>query len=99
MNFYLDDNLAGLTLEALLVKAKHTVVRSHQANLLGARDPIHLAYAIRASLISLTRDWEDFQDLHKLIVAADGNHPGIVAVLFDNNRATDMTPKDIVKAL
>ncbi|HYV37533.1 MAG TPA: DUF5615 family PIN-like protein [Gemmataceae bacterium] len=99
MKFYLDDNLAGRKLETLLANAKHVVVRPQQANLAGATDPAHLTYAIGAGLVSLTRDWEDFEDLHKLIAAAGGHHPGIVAVRFDNDRRHDMKPKDIVKAL
>jgi predicted nuclease of predicted toxin-antitoxin system len=99
MNLYLDDNLADRSLETLLVKAGHMVVRSHHVGLLGATDPRHLAHAIRAGLVTLTSDWKDFEDLHQLVLAARGSHSGIVTVRFDNDPTRDLKPKQIVKAL
>src|SRR5262245_536286 len=99
MNLYIDDNLADKSLEAMLVKDGHVVVRSHQAGLLGASDAKHLGYAIRAKLIALTSDREDFKDLHELVLTAGGNHPGIVVVRFDNDPTRDLKPKQMVKAL
>ena|SRR5579862_1232840 len=99
MNLYLDDNLASALLEVLLGKAGHVVERSHHAGLMGSSDPRHLAHAIRAGLVSLTSDWEDFEDLHYLVLAAGGRYPGIIAVRFDNDPTRDLKPKEIVKAL
>jgi predicted nuclease of predicted toxin-antitoxin system len=99
MKLYLDDNLAGKGLEAHLVKAGHSVVRSHQAGLLGASDARHLAHAIRIGLVALTNDWKDFEDLHYLILAAVGRHPGVITVRYDSDPSRDMKPTAIVKAL
>jgi predicted nuclease of predicted toxin-antitoxin system len=99
MNFYLDDSLASKSLEALLVKSGHRALRSQQANLLGANDARHLGYAIGAHLITLTSDWEDFEDLHQLILIAGGTHPGIITVRFENDKTRDMRPAQIVRAL
>jgi predicted nuclease of predicted toxin-antitoxin system len=99
MNLYLDDNLAGKMLDLLLTKAGHNVVQSHGANLSSATDPKHLTYAIGASLILLTNDWEDFEDLHVLVLAAGGSHPGIITVRYDNDSGRDMKPAQIVKAI
>jgi predicted nuclease of predicted toxin-antitoxin system len=99
MKVYLDDNLADKSLEAMLIKGGHAVVRSAAAGLLGASDPRHLAYAIRAGLVMLTSDWEDFEDLHHLILAAAGTHPGILTVRYESDPTRNMRPHHIVKAL
>jgi hypothetical protein len=99
MNVYLDDNLADKSLEAMLIKGGHTVVRSAAAGLLGVSDARHLAYAIHAGLVRLTSDWEDFEDLHHLVVAAAGSHPGIVTVRYGSDSARNMKSHHIVKAL
>jgi predicted nuclease of predicted toxin-antitoxin system len=99
VNVYLDDNLADKLLEALLIKSGHTVIRSSAAGLQGASDPRHLAYAIQAELVTLTSDWEDSEDLHQLILAAGGAHPGIVTVRYSNDPTRNMKAHHIVKAL
>jgi hypothetical protein len=35
----------------------------------------------------MTRDHEDFADLHDLVLAVGGHHPGILVVRFDNDPA------------
>ena len=99
MNLYLDDNSDDLLLATLLTKAGHTVVRPVDANLTGAPDPRHLEFAVRNSRVLMTRDHEDFQDLHELIRTASGIHPGILVVRSDNDSTRDMKPKDIVSAI
>jgi predicted nuclease of predicted toxin-antitoxin system len=99
MNLYLDDNIDDTLLATLLAKAGYTVVRPADANLTGAPDPRHLDYAIRESRLLMTRDHEDFQDLHELILMASGIHPGILVVRYDNDVTRDMKPKDIVTAI
>jgi predicted nuclease of predicted toxin-antitoxin system len=99
MKVYLDDNLVAKSLGAMLTKGGHHVVRSNDVGLSGATDPKHLAHAIRTGLVALTSDWQDFEDLHELVLAAGGTHPGIVVVRFDNDPTRDLKPKQIVKAL
>jgi predicted nuclease of predicted toxin-antitoxin system len=99
MKFYLDDNLTGKNLAAMLVKAGHSIVRPIDVSLSGNSDARHLQYAIEHSLVSLTSDRRDFRDLHYLILAAGGKHPGILVVRFDNDPTRDMRPKHIVSAM
>jgi hypothetical protein len=65
----------------------------------GVSDARHLEFAIRNSRIVLTADRRDFRELHDLILAAGGHHPGIVVVRFDNNPKRDMKTAQIVRAL
>jgi predicted nuclease of predicted toxin-antitoxin system len=99
MKIYLDDNLTDRTLEALLVKAGHTVVQPAAVGLARASDPRHFEYAIRQGLIALTSDRDDFRELHELIRTAGGNHHGILVVRYDNDSKRDMKPKHIVAAI
>src|SRR5262245_47646049 len=99
MNIYLDDNLSDRTLASLLVRAGHVVVRPADVGLTGAKDPRHLNHAVRAGLVFLTADDEDFHDLHDLIVGAGGSHPGILLVRYDNDPKKDMKPQHIVRAI
>ena len=99
MKIYLDDNLADKTLGVLLAKAGYPVVRPADVALMGVSDPCHLRYAIENGLVFLTGDRDDFRDLHYLVLAAGGSHPGIMVVRFDNDPTRDMRPKHIVSAL
>jgi predicted nuclease of predicted toxin-antitoxin system len=99
MNLYLDDNVTAKALAAMLTKAGHTVVRPADVGLIGESDARHLKYAIENSLISLTSDRHDFRDLHHLIAAAGGRHPGIMVIRFDNDPTRDMRAKHIVSAV
>jgi predicted nuclease of predicted toxin-antitoxin system len=99
MKIYLDDNLDDLTLATLLLKAGHVVVRPADAGLVGATDTRHLTHAVRQGLVLLTADRDDFRDLHNLVLAVTGSHPGILVVRYDNDVKRDMRPKDIVTAV
>ena len=99
MNLYLDDNLSGRTLAAMLARAGHQVVRPADVGLTSATDILHLDHAIRAGLVLLTSDRRDFRDLHRLIGSASGKHSGILIVRYDNDPKKDMKPQHIVRAL
>ena len=47
----------------------------------------------------LTRDSEDFTDLHDLIMAAGGHHPGMLFVRFDNDPRHNLTDRGIASAI
>ena len=47
----------------------------------------------------LTRDHEDFADLHDLIRAAGGRHPGILVVRFDNEPTHNLGERAIAAAM
>lgn len=47
----------------------------------------------------LTRNYDDFDDLHRLVQATQGEHTGILAVRFDNDPNRDLKDSDIVRAI
>jgi predicted nuclease of predicted toxin-antitoxin system len=98
MNIYLDDNLAEDKLRGLLTKGGHSVVRPADVGRSGLSDANHLEFAIRNNWVLLTRDREDFNDLHKLVLTSGGTHPGILVVRFQNDLTKDMKAKHIAAA-
>ena len=67
--------------------------------LAGAADPRHLASCATQGLVLLTRDHDDFLDLHDLVQATHGSHAGILVVRADNDPARDMKDRDIARAI
>ena len=47
----------------------------------------------------LTRDHEDFADLHDLVMTVGGRHPGILVVRFDNDPQNNLSERGIATAL
>lgn len=99
MNFYLDDDVAERRLVGLLERAGHLVTTPQQAGLPGAVDARHLVYASQNNLVLMSRNHDDFLDLHLVVEAAGGAHPGILIVRYDNDPSRDMTPRGIVAAI
>jgi predicted nuclease of predicted toxin-antitoxin system len=99
MRLYLDDDLDGPTLARVLRHARHDVLRPADAGLSGADDAVHCTCAIRENRVTLTRNYRDFQNLHNLIMQAQGHHPGILLVRRDDNSKRNMAPQDIARAL
>ncbi len=100
MRLYLDDDSVDPNLIRLLRREGHDVQVPADVGRAGSRDQAHLAHAIREGRAIMTRNSEDFDDLHDLVVsAAQGHHAGILVVLFDNNPRNNMSPGDIARAL
>ena len=99
MNLYLDDNSAKASLAALLRRAGHHVIVPTDLGLAGTSDPSHLAACAGQPCVLLTRDDDDFLDLHDLIQAVHGRHAGILVVRADNDPSKDLKDRDIVRAL
>ena len=99
MRLYLDDDTADRRLMALLTYAGHVVVVPAGVHLSGAPDTRHFIYAMQHSLILVTRNHDDFLDLHEVVQTAHGTHPGILIIRFDNDPTRDMTPRYIVTAI
>lgn len=99
MNLYLDDNSVKGSLAGALRKAGHQVVLPADVGLTGATDPRHLVRCTAQGWVLLTRDHEDFLDLHDLVQATHGRHAGILAVRSDNDPSRDMKDRDIVRAI
>ncbi len=99
MNLYLDDDSAKAALVARLKKAGHQAFTPADASLSGAADARHFLHAVQHGLIMLTRNHDDFEDLHLLVQATHGQHTGIVTVRFDNDPTRDMKDHEIVRAI
>ena len=96
LRLYLDDSVDSLRLRTILRASPylHHVVRPADAGLLGANDDRHFVYAHRNDLMIITKDPDDFLQLH----AAEPSPPGLFLV-YQDNRHSDMQPADIARAI
>jgi predicted nuclease of predicted toxin-antitoxin system len=99
MNIYLDDNFSDQILAGKLRKAGHSLVRPIEVGLSGASDAKHLEYATRHELVLMTKDRDDFLDLHKLLESASGRYAGILLVAYDNDAAKDKKTIHVVETV
>jgi hypothetical protein len=99
MLLYLDDDSTAGLLIKLLRKAKHDVQTPADVNLAGRNDAVHLDHSVQSGRTCLTRNHEDFGELHDLIQHSGGTHPGILVVRKDNNPKRDMDAQDTVRAI
>ena len=98
MLLYLDDDAIQGVLVKLVRKAGHDIVLPADCGLSGADDPVHLTHAVRVGRPLMTYNHDDFEQLHLLVAAAGGRHPGIVVIRKDNDKR-DLKPHGIVAAL
>ena len=100
MRLYIDDDSVDPGLIRLLRRDGHDVQVPADVGRIGISDQAHLAHAIRDRRTVLTRNYDDFEALHDLVVsAAGGHHGGILVVLFDNNPRNNMSAGDIARAV
>jgi predicted nuclease of predicted toxin-antitoxin system len=99
MNLYLDDDSAKASLAALLRQIGHQVVLPVETGTSGVADPRHLTYTVQQDLVLITRNHNDFEDLHNLVQATGGQHPGLMVVRLDNDPTRDMKDRDIARAI
>jgi hypothetical protein len=99
MMIYLDDSRADKALASMLEKADHKVLRPSQVSLFGASDARHFKWAINNSHVVLTADRVDFLELHELVLASGGEHPGVIVVRYSDDPKKDMKAKHIVNAV
>jgi predicted nuclease of predicted toxin-antitoxin system len=78
MRFLIDENMSSPVLASRLRAQGHDPVLAGDVGLLSMTDPRVLIYSIAQDLPVLTRDAEDFEDLHALVIAASGHHAGIL---------------------
>ncbi len=50
-------------------------------------------------LVLVSRNHDDFKDLHLLVRATNGQHPGVLIVRADNDPRRDMKDADIARAI
>lgn len=99
MRIYVDDDLASPLLARLLRNDGHDVELPVNVDMSGKDDSVHFAYAIREKRAILSRNYTDFQNLHDLIVAAQGHHSGVLVVRQDNDPRRDLSPRGIARAI
>jgi predicted nuclease of predicted toxin-antitoxin system len=99
MRLYLDDDSAHRLLVRLLRQAGHDVELPADVGMVGEEDPVHLTHAIGEDRVLLSKNHDDFRNLHNLILAAQGHHPGILIVRRDNDPSRDLKPPRIVRAI
>jgi hypothetical protein len=93
MNLYLDDDVADRRLAALLRRAGHGVLLPTDVGTAGASDARHLTRAVQEDFVLLTRNHDDFLDLHDLVRQVAGAHSGIVAVRESSRSGTTTTAR------
>jgi predicted nuclease of predicted toxin-antitoxin system len=99
MRILVDENMINRRLSTRLQAAGHDVVLADDVGLLSVPDARVLAWAVGQSRPVLTRDHGDFGDLHDLVLACGGHHPGMLVVRFDNDPGHNLTDRGIVTAL
>ena len=99
MKLYVDDDTVKGKLVALLRRAGHTLMLPIDLNMSGVSDARHFINAIHRGFVLLTRNHDDFLDLHEVVLAAHGTHPGLLIIRSDNDPTRDMTPGGIVHAI
>ncbi len=95
----LDENMSDPRLAARLRARGHAPILAPDVGLLSVSDPRLLIFSIAEGIAVLTRDSEDFEDLHDLIIAAAGHHAGILIVRFDNDPRHNLTDRGIATAV
>ena len=99
MRLLLDENISDRRLAARLRAHGHDSVLATGVGLLSATDARVFIAAITQAPPVLTRDSEDFTDLHDLIMAAGGHHSGVLVVHFDNDPRHNLTDRGISSAI
>ena len=95
LKLLIDEDSQAKLLVTLLLQAGHNVVTVNSARLSGQTDRIVFDYACKEGRLVLTRNYDDFQALHKMT----SNHPGILVVYHDDDYSKNMTHNEITKAI
>jgi predicted nuclease of predicted toxin-antitoxin system len=91
----LDEDSQAKYLVNLLQVAGHDVTTVNAAGLMNRSDTVVLDHARQDERVLLTRNCNDFQELHQ----ANPSHPGILAVYQDSDPSKNMNYQTIVKAI
>jgi hypothetical protein len=84
MKLYLDDDTSAPLLARLLRRAGHDVQVPADVGRAGAADPVHLRLAALDGRALVTANYDDYEDLHKLVVELQGHHCGVLVLPKDN---------------
>lgn len=89
MRIYLDDDSAAVLLVRLLAREGHDAQLPLDVSMSGENDPVHLRHAIDEGRVLLSRNYDDFKELHELVIASGGKHPG--CCWFDRTTIRNVT--------
>jgi predicted nuclease of predicted toxin-antitoxin system len=95
LKLYLDDCAYSKRLRQMLLDAGHQVVTPFEAGLVGFADSRHFDYACQHELVIVTKDADDFEELHR----QNHQHFGILAICEEADRSKNMSYGDIVRAI
>ena len=95
LRLLVDEDTQSRWLVRLLRDAGHDVATVNDLGLQGRPDPDVLARAVAEKRVVLTRNVDDFRELH----LADSDHPGIAGIFFDREPSKDLSHADVVRAL
>jgi hypothetical protein len=99
MRFLIDENTSAPRLAARLRVQGHQPILAQDVGLLSASDPRGVDLGDRPCLARPDRDNKDVQDLHDLIMAAAGHHPGLLVVCFDDDPRHNLSDRAIAAAI
>lgn len=99
LSLYLDDCADDDILAALLRRAGHDVHTPRSAGTSGVQDEAHLAYAARQGYTLLTKDPDDFLELHLHWHTTNRTHSGILLVYEEQDVRKNMNRAQIVLAI
>jgi len=99
MKILIDENLSSVRLASRLQNQGHHPVLASDVGLLSVPDPRVLIFAVSQDLPVVTRDSDDFEALHDLVMVVGGHHPGILIVRFDDDPRNNLTERGIATAV
>lgn len=99
LSLYLDDCADDDILAALLRRAGHAVHTPRSAGTSGVSDDEHLVYAARHGHTLLTKDPDDFLELHYHWQTTNRSHSGILLVYEEQEVKKNMRRVQIVLAI
>lgn len=83
----------------MLRKAGHDVLIPADIGMSGRHDAEHLLKCVQEQRAFLTKNYTDFDPIHKLIIGCSGTHTGIIVIRQEDDRRKNMTYKGMVTAL
>lgn len=95
LRLLLDEDSQAKRLVNLLKEAGHDVITVNEAGLMSKPDSVVLDYARQEGRVLLTRNCDDFQNIHQL----NSVHSGILAVYEYPDSSKNMSYQKIVKAI
>jgi predicted nuclease of predicted toxin-antitoxin system len=95
LNLLIDEDSLAKHLVNLLRQAGHDVITVQDINFMGKPDSVVLDYARENQRILLTRNCDDFHNLHQ----ANSHHSGILSIYQAADFSKNMSYAAIVKAI